>query len=152
MLQAGGGSAHPTVDGAADREASLTRLAPEGASSNSVSSFCICLVLAFCFTDGVGYGYFYQKLFYPLSLLPVHCISFTVFLFKNSFADSKFKKKLCNKADSAEYMTVAHRVKRKCKWQSVKFLCRRHTKLVLFLVEGRCNAVTVSVYSFQFSI
>ena len=97
MLQAGGGSAHPTVDGAADREASLTRLAPEGASSNSVSSFCICLVLAFCFTDGVGYGYFYQKLFYPLSLLPVHCISFTVFLFKNSFADSKFKKNYATK-------------------------------------------------------
>ena len=60
MLQTRGASAQPTVDGAVDREASLTRLAPEGASSNSVSFFGICPVLAFCFTGNVGY-----KLYHP---------------------------------------------------------------------------------------
>ena len=37
LLQKSGAGAQPTIDGRADSETALTRLAPEGASSNSVS-------------------------------------------------------------------------------------------------------------------
>jgi len=90
MLQISGSSAQPTVAGSTDHEAALTRLAPEGASSNSVSLFCIryLMTILFCF-------WFFSA---DVKDIFKHCYtllssqqSYTILILQFSFRNSKRK-------------------------------------------------------------